>query len=61
MDFETYKKKLKEEIERSRLSELQTKYNGIGTPDYANMSLRDELQTRCNNHLLHSRKSQILS
>ena len=46
MDFETYKKKLKEEIERSRLSELQTKYNGIGTPDYANMSLRDELQTR---------------
>ena len=28
------------------MSELQTKYNGVGTPDYANMSLRDELQTR---------------
>ena len=25
---------------------MQTKYNGVGTPDYANMSLRDELQTR---------------
>ena len=46
MDFETYKRKLLEENERNRLSELQTKYNGIKTPDYANMSLRDELQTR---------------
>ncbi len=46
MDFETYKRKLLEEDERNRLSELQTKYNGIKTPDYANMSLRDELQTR---------------
>lgn len=46
MDFEIYKRKLLEEDERNRLSELQTKYNGIKTPDYANMSLRDELQTR---------------
>ena len=46
MDFETYKRKLLEENERNRLSELQTKYNGVGTPDYENMSLRDELQTR---------------
>ena len=46
MDFETYKRKLLEEDERNRLSELRTKYNGVGTPDYANMSLRDELQTR---------------
>ena len=46
MDFEAYKRKLLEEDERNRLSELQTKYNGIKTPDYANMSLRDELQTR---------------
>ena len=46
MDFETYKRKLLEENERNRLSELQTKYNGVGTPDYEDMSLRDELQTR---------------
>ena len=46
MDFEAYKRKLLEEDERNRLSELQTKYNGVGTPDYENMSLRDELQTR---------------
>ena len=46
MNFETYKRKLLEEDERNRLSELQTKYNGVGTPDYENMSLRDELQTR---------------
>ena len=46
MNFETYKRKLLEEDERNRLSELQTKYSGVGTPDYANMSLRDELQTR---------------
>ncbi len=46
MDFETYKRKLLEEDERNRLSELQTKYNGTGTPDYANMNLREELQTR---------------
>ena len=46
MDFEAYKRKLLEEDERNRLSELQTKYNGVKTPDYANMSLRDELQTR---------------
>ena len=46
MDFETYKRKLLEENERNRLSELQTKYNGVETPDYENMSLRDELQTR---------------
>ena len=25
---------------------MQTKYNGVGTPDYEDMSLRDELQTR---------------
>ena len=46
MDFEAYKRKLLEGDERNRLSELQAKYNGIKTPDYANMSLRDELQTR---------------
>ena len=46
MDFEAYKRKLLEEDERNRLSELQTKYNGVGTPDYEDMSLRDELQTR---------------
>ena len=33
MDFEIYKRKLLEEDERNRLSELQTKYNGIKTPD----------------------------
>ncbi len=46
MDFETYKRKLLEEDERNHLSELQSKYNGIGTPDYSNMSFREELQTR---------------
>ena len=46
MDFEAYKRKLLEEDERNHLSELQSKYNGIGTPDYSNMSFREELQTR---------------
>lgn len=46
MDFEAYKRKLLEENERNRLSELQTKYKGIKTPNYANMSLQEELRTR---------------
>ena len=46
MDFETYKRKLIEEDERDRLYELQNKYNGMETPKYSDMSLRDELQIR---------------
>ena len=46
MDYEEYKRKLLEDDERNRLSELQTKYNGTGTPNYSNMCLRDELQTK---------------
>ena len=46
MDFETYKRKLIEEDERDRLYKLQNKYNGMETPKYSDMSLRDELQIR---------------
>lgn len=46
MEFEEYKRKLLEEDEHKRLAELQAKYNGMGTPNYSNMSLRDEPQTR---------------
>jgi len=46
MNYEEYKRKILEDDERNRLSELRTKYNGMSTPNYSNMSLRDELQTR---------------
>ena len=46
MDLETYKRKLLEEDERKNLAELQKKYNGMETPNYADMSLRNELETK---------------
>ena len=46
MDYETYKRKVIEEDECERLRELQNKYNGMETPKYSDMSLRDELQIR---------------
>ena len=46
MDLETYKRKLLEDDERKNLAELQKKYSGKETPNYADMSLREELETR---------------
>jgi hypothetical protein len=46
MNFDEYKRKLLEEDEYGRLTDLQAQYNGVGEPNYSNLSLRDELQTR---------------